>query len=218
MNQISINISQPWSETRPLEPREHSTWTHRTNLQMLASIVDELFQKCDADDNRSIIVVELGTWLGATTNFLCSLAKPVKVISVDLWDSEDIKAGNQVIPFAQIEKLVQQNDLFDIFQSNVWQYREQIVPLKMTTVQGLAAIALENVMPDVIYIDANHTYNDVRNEIDCSIALFGLSPVLCGDDYKWLGVRQAVDEAAQRYNMSVETIENHTWRLVPNQQ
>lgn len=47
------------------------------------------------------------------------------------------------------------------------------------------------IVPDAIYIDANHTYKDVKSEIDLSLKLFP-NVILFGDDINWSGVKKAV--------------------------
>jgi len=68
------------------------------------------------------------------------------------------------------------------------------------------------ITPDAIYIDANHTYKDVKAEIEISIELFP-NAILFGDDISWGGVKKAVIECANKYEFKI--IKNRNcWRYM----
>ncbi len=64
--------------------------------------------------------------------------------------------------------------------------------LRKTSVNG--AEIINDGYFDIVYIDGDHTYDAVRNDLDAWSSKVRPGGILCGDDYKWLGVRQAVLE------------------------
>jgi predicted O-methyltransferase YrrM len=66
-------------------------------------------------------------------------------------------------------------------------------------------------MADLIFIDANHDYDDVKADIANYFPLLSPSGLMFGDDYSWPGVRKAVHEFAARHNLEVFSPNNRTW-------
>ena len=67
------------------------------------------------------------------------------------------------------------------------------------------------IKPDVIFIDADHNYENVLKEIETAFRLFP-NAVICGHDYAdyWSGVIKAANEAAIKYGKTAAVLE---WQL-----
>lgn len=71
---------------------------------------------------------------------------------------------------------------------------------------------------DFVFVDADHTYNGCKRDIDAWVSRLKPGGLLCGHDYdrpdlpnvKW-GVKQAVDEFAAEHGLTVELGGDHTW-------
>jgi hypothetical protein len=74
----------------------------------------------------------------------------------------------------------------------------------------VAEVGLE---PDLVYVDAEHTYDAVAAELKLARELFPHA-LLCGDDYDWSGVRRAVDEFAAVAGLVVDRYGERGWRLL----
>ncbi len=175
------------------EPHLHG-WLGRGNKAYLTSLVK----------NENIkVIVELGSWYGKSAHMMMTEANhDITLFCVDLWSGEDIKEGNQVITAKKFGDMVDKHSLYETFIKNLWEYRGKVVPLQMTTLEGLKVIHQLGVKPDVVYIDANHTYDDVKAEFMLIKELFPDTQI-CGDDYNFDGVAKAVEEMAETYNMKV---------------
>jgi hypothetical protein len=97
-------------------------------------------------------------------------------------------------------------EIFERFCVNRWDDRERIIPMRMNSWDGLKIVHSYGIIPDLIYIDACHAYNECRMDIETALTLFPNS-FLCGDDYNETTERhsviKAVDELAIQYNKKV---------------
>lgn len=86
--------------------------------------------------------------------------------------------------------------LYETFLSECWDYRERIIPVRRKSIEGLKLVAEAGLTPDVIYIDGDHSYAAVHDDLVTALSLFPRSAIL-GDDWDWPGVKQAVEEIVQ---------------------
>jgi hypothetical protein len=59
----------------------------------------------------------------------------------------------------------------------------------------------DNVKADLIYVDAGHTFEEAYADMLAYYKLLKGPKILCGDDYTWVGVKQAVDTFAKDVNL-----------------
>jgi Glycosyl transferases group 1/Methyltransferase domain len=156
------------------------------------------------------LVVELGAWLGLSTRFIANHAPNAVVISVDHW-----KGSPEHVDDPRYKRLLPQ--LYETFLARCWDYRDRIVPLRMSSLDGLRKVAECGLQPDVVYIDAEHSFVAVSAELALARRLFPLA-ALTGDDYDWAGVREAVHAFARQQGMVVDRVGWRGWRLLENWQ
>lgn len=143
---------------------------------------------CALRPGRTEVIVELGAWLGKSTRFIATRCPGAVVVSVDHWKgSREHQQMPDCVGLLPV--------LYETFIRNCWEHRDRVLALKERTNDGLILLAEHKVRPDVIYVDASHEYGDVYNDILLCLSLFP-DAVLCGDDWKWPGVQQAVTELA----------------------
>lgn len=170
-------------------------------------------------------VIELGTWYGKSADYLMRHdSAPERLFCVDLWSAQDILEGQQVIrphhtvrhqgTQTPVSEVMAQHPLWETTMANLWPYRDRLVALQTDSLSGLRIIAdfleereeLETV--DLIYIDADHRYQAVCDEIILATALFP-GAQLVGDDYTaHRPVRRAVDHMALQLGVDVVTDHN----------
>ena len=128
-------------------------------------------------------VCEIGSWKGRSTHAL--LSSGAKITAVDTWKgSEDVKDATNA--------LAKQEDVFEVFKKNTQQFTN-------LTINRNSSVDAAKEYPDgsfdMVFIDAGHTYEEVKADIR---AWRNKAKILfCGHDYKedvWMGVIQAVDE------------------------
>lgn len=127
-------------------------------------------------------VIELGSWKGKSTHALLSSGCP-HVYAIDTWK------GSEFEPEAHAEAAT--GSVFEDFKKNVGHFKNLIIiqndineAVKATTDRAV----------DMVFIDAGHTYEEVKNDIKKWKSKAKI--LLCGHDYipGWPGVIQAVDE------------------------
>jgi predicted O-methyltransferase YrrM len=132
---------------------------------------------------RLQVVIELGSYAGKSTRFICQHAPNALVYCVDLWSNEFLeqelghnynRSGNSKIPY----------NLYDTFLVNMWREKERLLPLKMLTTEGLKMLSEAGVKPDLIYIDAGHDYEPVLEDIRLSLEYFP-GAIIVGDDWDY---------------------------------
>ena len=126
-------------------------------------------------------VIELGSWKGKSTHALLSSGCP-SVVAIDTW------AGSKFEPEAHAEAAT--GSVLQEFLNNVGHFKN------LTWIQKDINEAVEQTTEkaaDMIFIDAGHTEEEVRNDIIKWLPKAKI--MICGHDYcpAWPGVMNAVD-------------------------
>ena len=96
--------------------------------------------------------------------------------------------------------------LYNQFLANVVHndLQSHVVPLPQTSLIGLRMVKELAIQPELIYLDASHDYNDVKQDLALAWECLSEDGVLFGDDYiTWPGVTRAVDEFCLERNLTV---------------
>ena len=106
--------------------------------------------------------------------------------------------------------------LYETFCALSWEYRDRITPIRATTHQGLQQIADAGLRPDLIFVDADHSFDAVMADLEHCEQLFPEAR-LVGDDYEAPSVRKAVDNFARERSRTVEAVGKGwvSWRVSP---
>ena len=169
----------PWPRERPpVIPNAHHGWMHDSVKHLLA-------RELTSEKN---LVLELGAWLGLSTRYILEQAPHVSVISVDHWNGSP-----EHVHDPKYSRLLPH--LFETFQANCWAYRERLLALRKETIQGIQTVADAGLQPDLVYLDADHSYEAVLNDLQAIRAAFPKATIV-GDDWDWEGVQKAAIEFA----------------------
>lgn len=195
---LELKKKYSWPETKPLypfDPHGWFGWCHK-------SIMDVVLPK------DATLIIELGSWLGKSTRFILDSVPSTYVLAIDHWRGDE-----SIINDADIETKNKINNLYERFISNCWDYRERLIPIKSSTIDGLKEISSLKIIPSFIYLDAAHSYDDAKNDLKTIHDLYP-NTRLAGDDYggKWHGLKKAVDEYCQ-YSGNIVCNVEHAWTI-----
>lgn len=145
-----------------------------------------------------IVMIEVGCYSGESADVFASTGKVKRLYCIDPWksgyDSRDIASSSD---FAEVESE---------FDKVVKKHSDIIVKFKGTLEQFIEKNP--NVKPDVIYIDACHTYEAVKQDIQNALIL--KPKFIGGHDYcdGWSGVKRAINE---RFGAPDRTFFDESW-------
>lgn len=169
---------------------------------------ENLYDEIVAELDNGSRIVEVGSWMGQSVIYLAQQVaiskKDIKINAVDIWDmSYDYE------PFhSMFEKAKSLNtDLYGLFTLNLETFNVSnlVNPLMMNSVTASEEFEKETV--DVVFIDANHSYEAVRDDLRAWWPKIKKGGIMTGHDYfnpPPDGVKQAVDEFFQLLDLSVQ--------------
>lgn len=156
------------------------------------------------------ICAEVGVWQGHLTAKILK-HKPSKLCLIDPWKSQDVIGRCYSIKQEKMDKIYE-NVLNEFGKfSNVEIYRE-----------FSTNVSFSKQYFDWVYIDADHSYDAVKKDLEFYYPLMKKGGFLCGDDYGlWSnnpkkgfgsdgggGPKPAVDEFVKRHNLKIEIVKN----------
>lgn len=154
------------------------------------------------------IFVELGCWKGKSTAFLLTEAAndgiPRKIYTVD-----NFIGSNNTEEERKVYNNVNQQALFLTFLDNIKSVSSVLTDL-LRCDSSEAAKQFDYNSVDVIFIDAGHSYQNVKADIEAWLPKMKKGGIMAGHDYNksWPGVIQAVNELLGEENI---TVENSCW-------
>jgi predicted O-methyltransferase YrrM len=132
------------------------------------------------------VFVECGSWLGKSSSYLCDISQNrVNVFIVDTWlGSQDELNTNQ--------KLAQETDIYSLFLENMGDRLFRAI--RMPSIEAVKTF--ENASCDVVFIDMDHSYESVKQDLEIWYPKVKSGGYIAGHDYTsdWKGVVQAVNE------------------------
>jgi Methyltransferase domain len=170
-------------------------------------------------DVRPTVVVEVGTWKGASVLHMHSLARRHRLdtsfICIDTWlGSAEQWVKPEPRPNMQLEGGFP--TLYRQFIANViaCDAVEDIFPLPISSSAGARVLDRLSVTGDVIYVDAAHEEEELALDLDLFWRVLRPGGVMFGDDYVpyWAGVVSAVDRFAEDHGLQVD-VDGPKWLL-----
>lgn len=140
--------------------------------------------------------VEVGSWLGKSAIGMCNLFNEYKRTDIrfdciDAWEEGDWMSGGVDIK-AQFDA---HGDLHAVFKANIKAYgHAHLIYDSFKCDSTLGASMYEDESLDFVFLDADHRYPKVRDDILTWLPKINEGGVLAGDDYDWAGVKESVDE------------------------
>jgi predicted O-methyltransferase YrrM len=137
----------------------------------------------DLPDN--IIVAEVGCYAGESTVAWAIKAK--QLFAIDPWGNNYDKndTSSEEVPMVQI---------YAEFLQRIEPYKNKVCVIHETSTEAVKRFLNESI--DVVYIDACHKYESVKEDIFAWYPKVKIGGFICGHDYSdfWHEVRDAVNE------------------------
>lgn len=139
------------------------------------------------------LVVEIGTWKGASALTLAECCPAAEIVCIDTWQGSAEMWQNHADSerYGALRLKHGYPTLYWQFLANVIRAGKQgqITPMPMASCVGLELLAKWGAKPDLVYIDGSHEMSAVARDIRDAKKL---SPkIICGDDANWDGVKDA---------------------------
>ena len=139
-------------------------------------------------NKNPINILEIGSWFGASTlswaQGLTSYAKKNSSITcIDAWQpffDMNIHADEQYAK--EMEQLLETDFAYNVFLHNVGTLKDKIKTQHFRGQSEDILPQLKDNIYDIVFIDADHTYNPVKKDIEESLRLVKEGGVVCGDD------------------------------------
>jgi predicted O-methyltransferase YrrM len=151
------------------------------------------------------VCAEIGTWRGDFAAAILSASSPGQLYLVDSWEYRTEEKYEQACYGGHAQ--AGQEGMDAMYQRVIDRFRSEIdsgriLVQRARSVDAAASFSDESL--DWVYIDADHSYEGVKRDLDAYYRVVKSGGFLAGDDYgredRWfgLGVTQAVDEFAGR--------------------
>jgi hypothetical protein len=148
-----------------------------------------------------MIWVELGVFIGEFSKEIHKLTSPSKLYLVDIFPDRMIsgdKDGNNV---RTLDLTNVPDKLSDYFND------QPVEIIKSTTTDFLIRMAELRQEVDCVYIDAAHSYDNVKSDLELSYNIVKENGFICGHDYHQIhfeGVFRAVNEFCAEKNLKID--------------
>lgn len=129
--------------------------------------------------------VEIGSYAGESAVIFVQSGKIEKLYCVDPWQ-ENYDPEDE----ASLSKMERVEEAFD---ERIVPYSKSIVKMKTTSFE--ASVKFKNETLDFVYIDGNHSYDFVLQDITLWYPKLKKDGILAGHDRRWPGVKKALQTA-----------------------
>ena len=166
------------------------------------------------DEVRPRLIIEVGTWKGASAVFMGSRIKAsgldCSILCVDTWLGA-LEFWTDQTDATRYGSLKLQNGyptVYRQFLANVVRsgLRDVVIPFPQTSAIAAKWLRLNGVTAELIYVDGSHDEDDVLSDLQNYWNLLSDRGVLFGDDYDWPSVRGAVDRFARDNGFKLDLV------------
>lgn len=140
-------------------------------------------------------IIEIGSWQGRSTIALaqaCSDAKNGKVHAIDNFEGNSGTEKQYVINSEDLSDL-KENFLLNIDRAGLSKF-VKLYSMSSSEAADIVSKTVDSIR--MIYIDGEHTYDAVKQDLDCYAPLLSKGGIIAFDDYspRFDGVKRAIDE------------------------
>jgi hypothetical protein len=177
---------------------------------------DELYWLArEARQHKTII--EVGSWHGRSSRSIAdNMSDSGTLYCVDHW----LGSGSERDTYHRSAKLKDGDHAFIKFLENLFDHIQsgRVIPLRMCSRNAAKLLQKQGIKAGMVFIDAGHTYEEVKEDITVWFPSVMEGGIICGHDYyhednMWPEVQQAVDERFGHRGESMANLDNNSiWR------
>jgi hypothetical protein len=189
-----------YPDNKPTIKPNNDGWMTNSNRMYIDYYVNDLTKKLWQDEKRdNLIIFEFGSYMGLSSNYIANkLRDSDKLYCVDLWDDGGFTISNSLKKKGQEDKVKNlKNQLYEQFLTNTWNNKKKIVPIKMDGRKAMKYLYEKNISPDLIYLDMDHEFEPVYEDLKYLLTLFPNTTIIGDDYYHYQGVKEAVCKITQ---------------------
>jgi len=158
---------------------------------------DNIYSKMVEMAKEGAKFVEVGSWKGKSAAFMCveiaNSGKDIKFDCVDAWNGMG-QPGEYDRDHSVIKKT-----LYEEFVDNMKPVEGLYNPIRSLSYD--AANLYEDQSVDFVFIDAGHSYSEVKKDILSWLPKVKIGGYIGGHDYVRVGVQRAVNEAFEKFEL-----------------
>lgn len=152
--------------------------------------------------SKGLKIVELGVFRGDFSKIIYEICKPSELYLVDLYDGYVTSGDKDGKHIQTIYLETEMNRLINEFKDN-----DVVKIVKSSTVEFLSNC--QDDYFDLVYIDADHSYNGVTNDLELSYQKVKIGGYICGHDYiRNTQCESAVNRFCLNKNLQIEYLTN----------
>lgn len=149
---------------------------------------------------KKLVVAELGVFEGDFAKKIKQICNPSKLFLVDLFDGYFGSGDKDGKNYHYVHLDQEMNKLIEYFDGD-----SSVEIIKKSTYEFLNN--LENEYLDMVYIDADHSYSSVLQDLELSYLKVKKGGYICGHDYVYnTEAQKAVDYFCEKFNLQINYI------------
>ena len=133
--------------------------------------------------NCEILACEVGSWAGLSALRFAQAFPHGHIVCVDTWLGSSEHWLDRDNPRHDLRMVNGRPDIYGEFMATAANYGDQITPLPQTSIIAAQILKKAGFKFDLIYIDADHSYDGVRGGIRAFLPLLKEGGVMYGDDF-----------------------------------
>lgn len=165
------------------------------------------------------VIIEVGSWKGASAIHMADITHmrftQSKIYCVDTWLGGIDHELHQEVETSVLQREHGYPGLYFQFLTNVYRagFKDRIVPIPQTSINGARFLHAHGVVADLIYIDGSHEYPDALIDMDMYWKLLRPGGIMFGDDIGFDGVARSIAEFCKHTGLTCEIIADNFWVL-----
>jgi len=165
-------------------------WFDDLDAQFYQSVVDKA-------SSEHLHFVEVGTWKGRSAAYMMvaviNAGKNIRFDCVDTWlGAPEHREGSTIADGVFVDEDVVKGRLFAVFTENMKPLEGHYRAVRMES--AAAAATYEDNSLDFVFIDADHTYESITQDIKSWLPKVKFGGIISGHDYWYPPVHRAVHE------------------------